>query len=76
VTAIVVCTAIGWSLDYWLGTRPWLMVLFVVLGAAAGINNAVKTALRMDAEEAERMKRRAERSSNKTGPGGDERGGG
>lgn len=50
VVALVVCTAIGWALDFWFGTTPWLMLIFLFLGGAAGINNAVRTALRIDAQ--------------------------
>ncbi|MGH6990999.1 MAG: AtpZ/AtpI family protein [Stellaceae bacterium] len=39
VAAMVVAVAIGWSLDRWLGTRPWLLLLFVVLGVVAGTMN-------------------------------------
>lgn len=39
VAALVVGTAIGWGLDRWLGTTPWLLALFVLLGGAAGIAN-------------------------------------
>ena len=46
----MVCTAIGWALDYWFGTKPWLMLIFLFLGGAIGINNAVRTALRIDAQ--------------------------
>jgi ATP synthase protein I len=60
VVALVVCTAIGWALDYWFGTKPWLMLLFLFLGGAAVINNAVRTALRMDAQAAEVMQRKAQ----------------
>ena len=71
VVAVVVCTGIGWSLDYFFGTKPWFMLLFLVLGGAAGINNAVRTALRMDAETAEKL----QRGAGKTGqqPGGNQR---
>lgn len=69
VVAAVVCTGIGWSLDYWFGTRPWLMLLFLVLGAAAGINNAVRTAIKMDAETAERLKRGAGTTQQTPGTG-------
>jgi ATP synthase protein I len=31
--------AIGWALDRWLGTRPILLAVFVLLGGAAGILN-------------------------------------
>lgn len=37
VSAIAVGTGIGWLLDSWLGTKPWLMVVFFFMGAAAGI---------------------------------------
>ena len=49
VTATVVSTGIGWALDWWLGTTPWLMLLMLVLGGAAGIRNMVRAANRMDA---------------------------
>jgi len=60
VVALVVCTGIGWALDYWFGTKPWLMLLLLFLGGAAGINNAVRTALRMDAQAAEDLQRRSQ----------------
>lgn len=39
VSALVVALAIGWGLDRWLGTTPWLLGLFVLLGGAAGVAN-------------------------------------
>ena len=39
VSALAVSVAIGWALDRWLGTRPWLLALFVLLGGAAGVAN-------------------------------------
>jgi|BEDMetMinimDraft_2_1075160.scaffolds.fasta_scaffold02524_3 ATP synthase protein I len=39
VSALVVGVAIGFALDRWLGTRPWFLALFVVLGGAAGVLN-------------------------------------
>ena len=44
VSALVVGTAIGWGLDYWLGTAPWLMLVFILFGGAAGIFNVYKMA--------------------------------
>lgn len=35
---------IGWSLDWWLGTKPWLLVVFLMLGFAAGLMNVIRTA--------------------------------
>lgn len=42
VAALIVGAAIGIGLDRWLGTTPWLLVVFIVLGAAAGILNVVR----------------------------------
>ena len=39
VAALAVGVAIGFGLDRWLGTTPWMLALFVVLGGAAGIAN-------------------------------------
>jgi ATP synthase protein I len=44
VVAVGVGFALGWVIDRWLGTRPWAMVAFLVLGAAAGILNAWRAA--------------------------------
>jgi ATP synthase protein I len=42
VAALVVGGGLGWLLDAWLATRPWLMVVFFVLGAAAGMLNVYR----------------------------------
>lgn len=39
VSALVVAVAIGWGLDWLLGTKPILMAVFVLLGGAAGVLN-------------------------------------
>ena len=39
VAAMAVAVAIGWALDRWLGTTPWLIGLFVLIGGAAGVAN-------------------------------------
>ncbi len=36
VAATVIGAGLGYALDRWLGTQPWLLVVGVVLGAAAG----------------------------------------
>lgn len=50
--------AMGWGLDVLLGTRPVFLIVFVLLGMAAGIRTALRTAedLRRDqtADAAER----------------------
>lgn len=42
VAALIVGVGIGWLLDRWLGTGPWLMVLFFFLGGAAGVMNVYR----------------------------------
>ena len=41
---------IGWVLDRQLGTAPWLLVLFVTLGFAAGLMNVIRAAQKAQAE--------------------------
>ena len=36
VAGVAVGVFIGWLLDRWLGTTPWLLLVFFVLGAAGG----------------------------------------
>jgi ATP synthase protein I len=50
VAGVAVGGFIGWWLDRFLGTAPLLMVVFLGLGATAGIMNVVRTAKRMQAE--------------------------
>ena len=42
VSALVVGIGIGWALDRWLGTWPWLFLVFFVLGSAAGVMNVYR----------------------------------
>ena len=39
VSALAVGVAIGWGLDNYFHTRPFLLMLFVLLGGAAGLLN-------------------------------------
>ena len=39
---------IGWLLDRWLGTLPLFLMVFLILGMAAGILNAVRGAREMN----------------------------
>jgi len=50
VAGVAVGGFIGWALDRFLGTAPFLMVVCLGLGAAAGILGVVRTAKRMQAE--------------------------
>ena len=51
VAAVVVGTIIGFILDSWFDTKPWLIIIFFFLGTAAGILNVIRTANRMQKEE-------------------------
>src|SRR3546814_6620949 len=42
VAALIVGVGIGLLLDWWLGTKPWFLLLFFVLGAAAGFMNVFR----------------------------------
>ena len=51
VSAVAVGTIIGFILDSWFDTKPWLIIIFFFLGAAAGILNVIRTANRMQKED-------------------------
>ncbi len=44
IAAILVGTAIGYFLDRWLATGPWLMLVMLLVGFAAGVLNVVRSA--------------------------------
>ena len=44
VAAVAVGTIIGFILDNWFDTKPWLIIIFFFLGAAAGMLNVIRTA--------------------------------
>lgn len=44
IGGVVVGGVIGWFLDQWLGTKPWLFILFFLLGTAAGMLNIIRAA--------------------------------
>ena len=50
IAAVGVGTIIGFILDSWFDTKPWLIIIFFFLGAAAGMLNVIKTASRMQKE--------------------------
>nr|WP_245215912.1 AtpZ/AtpI family protein [Pararoseomonas baculiformis] len=42
VSALVVGAALGFGLDRWLGTFPWLFLVFFLVGGAAGVLNVYR----------------------------------
>ena len=60
VAALVVGGGLGWGIDWLCGhfgfhTRPAFMIVFFVLGAAAGIRNVMRAANEINAEIAARQ---------------------
>ena len=51
VAAVAVGTIIGFILDSWFDTKPWLMIIFFFLGAAAGMLNVIRAANRMQKDD-------------------------
>jgi ATP synthase protein I len=44
VAGVLVGAGIGWGLDRWLGISPWGLIVFLLLGFAAGVLNVVRAA--------------------------------
>jgi len=53
VSATFVGLLIGWWLDRWLGTKPWLLLTFLILGIAAGFKNMVLEVRKIQKADAE-----------------------
>ena len=51
VAAVVVGTIIGFILDNWFGTKPWLILIFFFVGVVAGIHNVIRSAKNMQSKE-------------------------
>jgi ATP synthase protein I len=54
VGAVIVGGLIGIGLDWLLGTKPWLFLVFFLMGFAAGVLNVVRAYERMQKEIAAR----------------------
>lgn len=44
VAGVLVGALIGWLLDKWLGISPWGLIVFLLLGFAAGVLNVMRAA--------------------------------
>ena len=51
VAAVAVGTIIGFILDSWFDTKPWLIIIFFFLGTAAGMLNVFRAAKRMQEKD-------------------------
>ena len=47
VAAVLVGTIIGFILDNWFDTKPWLIIIFFFIGVVAGILNVIKSAKKL-----------------------------
>ena len=47
ISAVALGTIIGFILDKTFGTKPWLILIFFVVGVVAGIMNVIKSAKNM-----------------------------
>lgn len=45
VAAFLVCGFVGWWIDEWVGTRPWIFLAGLLLGGAVGIRNVYRVAM-------------------------------
>lgn len=44
VAGVLAGAALGWLLDRWLGISPWGLIVFLLLGFAAGVLNVMRAA--------------------------------
>jgi ATP synthase protein I len=44
VAGVLLGAALGWIIDRWLGISPWGMIVFLLLGFAAGVLNLMRAA--------------------------------
>ena len=66
VAAILVSVAIGLMLDRFLGTKPWMLILFIVLGSGAALTNVVRTGQELDRKQREAKARATEQAHKKS----------
>jgi ATP synthase protein I len=62
LAAVAVGVGIGLALDSWLETKPWLLIVFCILGFGGALVNVMRTAREMDRRRLE-AKRESERSN-------------
>lgn len=48
IAAVLVGAGMGYLLDLWLGTSPWLLLVLLMVGFAAGVLNVVRSAEQMN----------------------------
>ena len=51
--SVVVGLAIGYALDNWLGTTPWMSIFWLCCGVAAGMRSLYRLAKKLEQEDEE-----------------------
>ena len=49
--AVAVGVGIGYYLDKWLGTDPWLLIVFLLFGIVAGFRSLYRALKRLERED-------------------------
>ncbi|PCI34298.1 MAG: hypothetical protein COB54_00450 [Alphaproteobacteria bacterium] len=66
VSGLIVGLIIGYFLDKTLGTKPWLMIVFIFLGLGAGIFNVLRASKQME-QSAARKREEADKAKSNEG---------
>ena len=67
VSGLGIGVGIGYGLDVLFGTMPWLLVLFTLLGFAAGVSTMLRTARELQTKNEQAAKAAAERGNDARG---------
>ncbi|MCK5425306.1 MAG: AtpZ/AtpI family protein [Emcibacter sp.] len=67
VSGLIVGLIIGYFLDKVLGTKPWLMIVFIFLGLGAGIFNVMRAAKQIEEQQARKREEAAEKANSNEG---------
>ncbi|MGE4291699.1 MAG: AtpZ/AtpI family protein [Desulfovibrio sp.] len=57
VSATFIGMTMGWFLDKWLGTKPWLLLVMLLFGIVAGFRNVVQEVQRIQRGDKRRNER-------------------
>lgn len=58
LAGLLVGLGMGYVIDGWLGTRPWLMLIFMILGLGGGVLNVMRVSKQMEQLEASKKDQR------------------
>lgn len=50
IAGIAIGVGLGWFLDGWLGTKPWMLLVFTIVGFVAGLMNVIRRAKQLEAD--------------------------